>query len=173
MHPEIECPVCKKIGLKITFHSHEIPYFGEAIEEITRCSNCNYRHVDTLILEEKGPVEYSLKIDGERDMLIRVIRSSHATIEIPELGVKITPGVDSEGYITNVEGVLERIEDAIRTAKKAADQRTRKDVDALMKRIGSLKEGKGGATLYLADPTGNSAIVSEKAIKNVPEGEKR
>jgi len=40
-----------------------------------------------------------------------VIKSGTTTIRIPEFGAKITPGPYSEGFITNVEGVLSKVED--------------------------------------------------------------
>lgn len=164
MQSKIECPVCKEFGMRVTFDTYKIPHFGEAMISLSACSKCGYKHSDTLILEEKGPVGYTLKIDDEKDMFTKVIKSSYATIEIPELGVKITPGSHSEGCITNVEGVLARIEDVVKGVN-ASDKAALKKAGELLKKIALLKEGIGKATLHLLDPTGNSAIVSDKAVK--------
>ncbi|MDI6655688.1 MAG: ZPR1 zinc finger domain-containing protein, partial [Candidatus Hydrothermarchaeota archaeon] len=111
MHVDAPCPACEKLGLDVAFHIHEIPYFGDVMENVISCSSCSYRHADVIILETKEPTRYALKVESEEDMLIRVVRSGSAKIEIPELGIKITPGLNSEGYVSNVEGVLARIED--------------------------------------------------------------
>lgn len=153
------CPVCEKAGLEITTNTHNIPYFEEVMESVFKCSNCGYRHVDVLVLGEKEPSRYTLKIDSARDMHARVVRSGKATVEIPEIGVKITPGPDSEGYITNVEGVLKRIEDVIRMQAK-----TEKSEEVLEK-IEKAKDGKTTLHLKIRDPSGNSAIISKKAKK--------
>lgn len=33
-------------------------------------------------------MQYTLKVESEEDMLVRVVRSGSARIEIPELGIK-------------------------------------------------------------------------------------
>ncbi|MEE8358638.1 MAG: ZPR1 zinc finger domain-containing protein [Candidatus Hydrothermarchaeales archaeon] len=165
MQAGTECPVCKKPGLTVAFDKYVIPHFGEAMISLASCSECGYKHSDTLIVEESNPVEYTLKISCEQDMSVRVIRSSRATVEIPELGVKISPGSHSEGYITNVEGVLERIKEAIETGVRGSDKSARRKAEELYDKISLLKEGKGVATLHILDPSGNSAIWSKKAVK--------
>ena len=37
-----------------------------------------------------------------------------AAIEIPELGVRIDPGPSCQGFVSNVEGVLDRIEQVVK-----------------------------------------------------------
>lgn len=153
------CPVCGKAGLKITSNTHDIPYFEDVMETLTKCDSCGYRHVDVLVLGEKEPARYTLKIESAGDMHARVVRSGKATVEVKELGVKITPGPDSEGYITNVEGVLKRIEDVV-FMQKSSDKK-----EELLKKINDAKEGKFTLELIITDPSGNSAIISGKARK--------
>lgn len=153
------CPVCEKAGLKTTSNTHDIPYFEEVMEMLTKCDSCGYRHVDVLVLGEKEPARYTLKIESAGDMHARVVRSGRSIVEVPELGVKITPGPDAEGYISNVEGVLKRIEDAIRM--HPASEKSKE----LLEKIKRAKEGRETLHLKIEDPTGNSAIISEKALK--------
>jgi zinc finger protein len=155
----LKCPVCKKKGLKITFEIQKIPYFGEVMESTMKCSFCRYRSTDVMILDEKEPTRYLLSIENEEDMSIRVVRSSRASIEIPEIGVKITPGPQAEGYISNVEGVLRRIENVLHSNYWNKNRKATQILD----KIKDIKEGKKTATLILEDPTGNSVIASEKA----------
>jgi zinc finger protein len=153
------CPVCKKAGLKMTSNTHNIPYFEEVMETLTKCNSCGYRHVDVLVLGEKEPVIYTLKIDSKEDMHARVVRSGRSIVEVPELGVKITPGPDAEGYISNVEGVLKRIEDVIRMHPVSENSKD------LLQKINRAKEGKETLHLKIEDPSGNSVIISKKAQK--------
>ena len=46
----------------------------------------------------------------------RVVRSTGARIEIPEFGVRIDPGPACEGFVSNVEGVLDRIGKVVKGA---------------------------------------------------------
>ncbi len=141
-----------------------MPYFGEVMESTVECSNCHYKHADVLSLEKKGPVEYSFETESAEDMLVRVVRSSYATIEIPELGVKISPGAVGESFISNVEGVLSRLEDILLTAQMTSPDK-KKRADEILKKIERIKKGEERMRLIIRDPTGNSAIVSERAIR--------
>lgn len=88
MHVDTHCPACKKLGLDATFHIHNIPYFGDVMEDVISCPSCSYRHADVIALENGEPTRYTLKVEGEEDMLVRVVRSGNARIKIPELGIK-------------------------------------------------------------------------------------
>ncbi len=133
------------------------------MESVLKCNACGYRHVDGVLLEKKAPVRLSLKISSPEDMMIRVIRSSNAKVEIPELGIKIVPGMAATGYITNVEGILVRIEDVLQKVENGAKKKKAK---RLLKKIKDVKEGKEVVHLIMEDPTGNSAIISEKVLKD-------
>ena len=93
------------------------------------------------------------------------MRSSEATIKIPYMG-SIEPGAASEGFITNVEGVLDRIKQHVEHLRDAAEEdEDRKKAKNLLKKIQKIKWGEETMKLIIEDPTGNSAIVSEKAKK--------
>lgn len=133
------------------------------MESVIRCNACGYRHVDGVLLEKKAPVRLSLKISSPEDMMVRMIRSSNAKVEIPELGIKIAPGMAATGYITNVEGILVRLEDVL---QKIENGGKKKKAKMLLKKIKDVKEGKKAVHLIMEDPTGNSAIISEKVLKD-------
>lgn len=165
MHVDAPCPACEKVGLEVAFHIHRIPYFGEVMENIIFCSSCGYRHADVVTLETKEPTRCTLKVESEEDMLIRVVRSGSARIEIPELGIKITPGLNSEGYVSNVEGVLERIEDVLAMMGSWKGGKKGEMAGKLLTRIKKIKTGKETVRLIIEDSAGNSAIISDKAVK--------
>lgn len=87
------------------------------------------------------------------------------TLTIPELGVHIDPGPACQGFVTNVEGVLDRIERVVQAALFWAENEERKNASTLLERIAEARAGALPFTLILDDPSGNSAIVSEKAQK--------
>ena len=67
--------------------------------------------------------------------------------------------------MTNVEGVLDRIAQAIRTAIRDGDETERENGRVLLDRIECIKAGKMPVTVILQDPMGNSVLVSDKAQK--------
>ena len=94
-----DCPVCKgRNTLEMTSKTEEIPYFGEILESTIICSECGYRHTDTICLEQKEPVYYSLLI-SKTNINARVVKSQTATLSIPNLGLKVEPGPKSQGYV--------------------------------------------------------------------------
>lgn len=160
------CPLCCS-EIVFDWETQEIPYFGEAMMVTGNCS-CGFRHADTILLSSKEPSRYTLPVESMDDLDARVIRSSSGTIRIPELGVDVEPGCASESYITNVEGILDRVqgivEFATRTAREAKDpDRTRKG-EEILETMEQVRLGRSRVTLVLEDPLGNSAIASEKAV---------
>ena len=166
MEIPLACPVCGNTPMKLITNVHTIPYFRKVMETTLICEKCGYRHPDIIVLGERTPMRYEIEISSEEDLTIRVIRSSSGTIRIPELGVTIEPGPYSMGFVSNVEGVLERVLYALRIAKRGATKEEEiKKAEEIEKKIGLVKEGKFKITLVLEDPLGNSAIISSKAKK--------
>ena len=96
---------------------------------------------------------------------MRVIKSGTATVSIPEFKATITPGPHSEGYISNVEGILLKIEDALTFMLATAKGSRLRRGEMLLKRMRMARESKPGFTFVIKDPLGNSAIVSSKPGK--------
>ncbi|MCO6041689.1 MULTISPECIES: ZPR1 zinc finger domain-containing protein [Thermococcus] len=162
-----DCPICGgKNTLKALNHIHEIPYFGKVMESTIICEKCGYRNADVMILEEKEPKLYSIKVEEEKDLFTRVVRSKSGTIELEEIGVKIEPGPASQGFVTNIEGVLERTRETLLMARnfktQENDEESVKKIDELLSYIEEVKEGKKPLTVKIMDPFGNSALIGEK-----------
>jgi zinc finger protein len=159
-----DCPVCKsKNTLEMTSKTEKIPYFGEILESTLLCSECGYRHSDTICLEQKEPVRYSLNINQD-NINARVVKSQSATLSIPELGLKVEPGPKSQGYVSNVEGVLNRFESAVATAIEwAEEENITENALKILEKIENLKSGDEVATLVIEDPFGHSLIIHEDA----------
>lgn len=162
-----DCPICGGKGtLKAIQHIHEIPYFGKVMESTIICEKCGYRNADVMILEDRPPKLYTVKVEEEKDLFTRVVRSKSGTIELEEMGVKIEPGPAAEGFITNVEGVLERVRETLLMAREfrrqEGDEEAVKKADEILSYIEDVKEGKKPLTVRIADPLGNSALIGEK-----------
>lgn len=161
-----QCPLCHK-EIIMNWERDEIPYFGDVMY-ITACCDCSFRFTDTMILSQKEPVRYELAIEGSEDLYAKVVRSTSGTIKVPELGIVVEPGSISESYITNIEGVLDRILGVVISATKwVADEPEKYERGLqLQEMIHEAVDGKRKLTVIIEDPLGNSAIISEKAVSS-------
>lgn len=161
-----DCPICKVKGsLEVKTKTENIPYFGEIMESTITCLKCGFKHSDIICLEIKEPVKYTMEVNKNK-LNVRIVKSQSATVEIPELGIKVEPGPQSQGYVSNVEGVLERFEKAVKTALSwADDEKTKKNAVKILEEIKEVKEGTKTVTLIIEDPYGHSLIEDENVIK--------
>lgn len=159
------CPSCNRKSLRVNNTIISIPYFGEVLDFTILCDNCGYRRADIMPTEVKEPSRYSLNVESACDVSIRIVKSSTCTIRIPELGVTVEPGPLSEGYISNVEGLLSRISKVINMGMKMGEDEEKKNGKELIDRINKLIEGHETVCIILEDPLGYSTIASDKAIK--------
>ncbi len=159
------CPMCFKKTLTLMEQHKEVPYFGGIFIFSMTCSNCKFHKTDVEAAEEHEPARYTIEVNCEDDMKIRIVKSSQATIKIPHI-TTVTPGPASNGYVTNVEGVLNRIKAAVETAKNDADEKAdRKKAKNMLKKLTKVIWGQDKLKIIIEDPTGNSAIISDKAQK--------
>jgi zinc finger protein len=160
------CPICNKKSLTLMEREEEVPYFGKMAIFSMTCSECKYHKADIEALEKKDSSKFTFEVSSEEDLKVRLIKSSEATIKIPHI-TTITPGPSSQGYITNVEGLLNRVKKEIETLRDSVeDNNDRKKAKNMLKKIQKVMWGREKLKIILEDPTGNSAIVSENAIKS-------
>jgi zinc finger protein len=164
--PIERCPICRS---RDTFHVKgridEIPYLGELMVTSANCTSCKFRHSDVMCLGERPPLRYEFQITSEEDLKVRVVKSSTGTIKLPELGVTVEPGPASQGYVSNVEGVLDRVREAMKLAIEKVDAQRRRRGKVRIKKLDEVCAGKRRVRLILMDPFGHSAIVDERAKK--------
>ena len=158
------CPSCSN-EIEYLYQTENIPYFSEILIISANCPTCGYRYVNTQLLKSAEPSRYEFSISAAEDLSTRVVRSMGGTVKIPELGVQIDPGPACQGFVTNVEGVLDRIEDIVQSAFLWTEDEEKKNAHVLLERIAQARSGTFPFTLILDDPSGNSAIVSKKAKK--------
>lgn len=158
------CPCCNT-EIEYLYKTENIPYFSDILIISAICPSCGYKFVDTQLLKHNEPARYTLAIGAEDDLSVRVIRSMSASIEIPELGVRIDPGPVCQGFVSNVEGVLDRIVDVVKGAFRWGTDEEKENATALLANIAKVKTGTFPITLILEDPSGNSGIIAETVVK--------
>lgn len=162
------CSFCKKKTLTLIEQEKEIPHFGKVYLFSMSCSSCKFHKADVEAAESKEPSKYTITIDNKKDMDIKVVKSSEATVKIPNLRLSIEPGPASIGYITNVEGIITRFEDVIKDQRdddEEEDLKIKKAAKNLLKKLWKVKLGDMPVKLVIEDPSGNSVIISPKAQK--------
>ncbi len=127
---------------------------------------CSFRFADTMILSSKEPMRYEMPVEAPEDLDARVIRSISGTIRIPEMGIVIEPGTVSESYITNIEGILQRVQSVLMTASRWVQEDKDKFARSqeLLHMLEEVIEGRKKITVIIEDPLGNSAIISKKTV---------
>ena len=158
------CPSCNT-EIEYLYKTENIPYFSDILIISAICPSCGYKFVDTQLLKHGEPARYSVTIDVEEDLAIRVVRSMSASIEIPEFGVRIDPGPTCQGFISNVEGVLDRIATVVNMTFRWGTDEEKENATALLANIARVKAGTFPVTLILEDPSGNSGIIADKTVK--------
>ncbi|HII16425.1 TPA: ZPR1 zinc finger domain-containing protein [Candidatus Woesearchaeota archaeon] len=161
------CPMCHAKTLTLMESERDVPYFGKVYLFSMNCASCKYHLADVETESENPPVKYALDISSEEDMKIRVVKSSQATVKLPHIAT-ITPGSAASGYVTNVEGILNRVRHQIESARDAEDDdpEAKKKAKSLLKKITKIQCGHEKQKLIIDDPSGNSAIISDKAEKS-------
>ena len=166
---EQPCPICfSDEGLTMIAHTSEIPYFGEHTQLTILCPSCGWKHTDFIPAEGKKPGAFSLEIEGIDMLSVRIIRSSSCTIKIEELGLEVEPGGATTGYVSNIEGVLNRFQGAVemmyRQAKTSNEKETIRKCEALLEKINLVKDGNLMVEITLLDPMGHSQILHQNAV---------
>jgi zinc finger protein len=160
------CPSCGQKTLNLVEYDTEIPYFGKAFIYSMDCDHegCGYHLADVELEKNEGPTKVEIDVSLEEDMKIRVVKSSAATIKIPRI-MSIEPGPVSNGYITNVEGVLSRVKRMLEKERDDDDveKENYKKLKNMIKKIQDVMWGQDTLKIIIEDPTGNSAIISDKA----------
>lgn len=162
MEMNLRCPACDSDSMASDQTEYEVEHFGSVLLSVSTCQNCGYKHTDVTTLTAREPVALTAKIISPEDLNMRVIKSGTATVSIPEFRATITPGPYSEGYISNVEGILGKVEDALTLMLSSAKGKSLERGEKMLRKIRISREQKPNFTLVIKDPLGNSAIVSSQ-----------
>jgi len=161
------CPMCRKKTLILTEAETEVPFFGKLFVFGMKCESCKFNKSDVEAAEQKEPCKCTIEINGKDDLKIRIVKSAEAKVKIPHVG-SIEPGPASQGYVTNVEGVINKIKEQIEFVKENEDDASaKKKAKNLLKKLQKVLWGNEKLKIIIEDKTGNSAIISEKAEKKI------
>ena len=161
------CPMCHKNTMTLIENEMEVPYFGKCYLFSLSCSDCSFHKADVeSVNEEREPCKIEFEVtDVKKDLSVRIVKSSHATVKIPTLRMSVEPAIASNGYITNVEGILNRFKKIIEGERDNAEENdVKKKAKNLLKKIWKIECGDEPVKIVIEDPSGNSAIISEKAV---------
>jgi zinc finger protein len=159
----VRCPSCAAPEATLRTLGLDIPYFGEIIESVFLCARCGFRHTDMMIPRRSTPTEYSIKVEGERDLFVRAVKSCSATVEVPELGLLWEPGPASNAEVTNVEGLLMRFDDAVRRAMALFEgEDNAAKAREILAALADANDGRRVVTVVIRDPYGNSALIDPR-----------
>jgi len=151
---------CTSCGMEdsLTISTYTITeFFKEGMLEVVYlCESCGWRGCDVYPMNEGRAERLEFRVEKEADLNVHVARSSTSVVRIPELGVEIKPGSSPEGYITTVEGILDRIEAAVKVKARSG---------TVARVVRQMREGKKPFTLVIEDSAGNSRIASRKVKK--------
>jgi zinc finger protein len=161
---QTSCPQCDK-SASIVQVPETVPLFGQILLQTIVCTHCGFKWSDVMSVEVREPCGYEAKISTEKDLSIKLIRNSSGTVEIPELGVLLEPGALSEGFFTNMEGLLERVESVLVMLIRSNSGETRKNAEGVMEKLLLCKAGKLSFTVRVLDPFGGSALIGEHVKK--------
>ena len=166
MRQEVQgsCPACGE-EVDYLYETEQIPYFSEILIITCSCPLCGYRFSDVQSLTSNEPVRFEFRVEQEEDLMVRVVRSTQGEISIPELGVEIHPGPACEGFVSNVEGLLLRIDKVLDGVLIDGEDDERRKALELKEKISMAGTASCPLTIIITDPLGNSLIDSERAKK--------
>ena len=113
-----DCPVCREKKATMTEIEQDVPFFGKTFIFSIRCSACGYKKSDVESAEKRPPAKLSFTVEKTDDLKVRVVKSSGATVKFGRLG-SIESGETSDGYVTNIEGLLERFKKVVENYRDA------------------------------------------------------
>src|SRR3989344_5326669 len=157
------CTFCGESKATLREDEVDIPYFGRVFIFSMHCGACNAHQSDVEPAEQKEPCKFTFEVENDSDLNVKIVKSGEATVKIPHI-ITIEPGPAANGYVTNVEGLLERVKSIIEsTAESEDDPNVKKKAKNLIKKLNKVMVGREKLKIILEDKTGHSAIISEKA----------
>lgn len=157
----VPCPACGAEGHN-KMCTVSIPFFKELIIMAFSCDECGHHdsEVKTGGNVSKNARKITLKCDNEEDLKRDVFKSDSAQLEIPEVGLELTPGTLGGVYST-VQGLIQKITENLKENNPFGGD---SDLDAkgkLEKFFADMKEiedMKRPFTLIIDDPLDDSFI---------------
>lgn len=140
---------------------YEFSGFGSVYLLSAVCRNCGFKHTDVMeVNPHQDPLRITVVVEGPDDVNHLVVRSSYATIKMPELGVTITPGPYAQGVISTIEGFLHRAREIVEfLASNELDEEQMRKCSETLNKLTAAIEGRLKFTFIIEDPSGLSTVV--------------
>ena len=162
-----KCPMCGEKALDVRELEYEAPYVGKIYVYSMKCYNCGYVFKRAYSLEDKKPCRIKYSVEDEEDLKALVIRSESARVDVPELDASIDPGPAAETVIMSLEGLLDRIREALVVMIRWAETPEQvKRGEEILKVLDEVLKGRRKVTLIIEDPRGLSAIIPPEGRKS-------
>jgi len=151
----------KESSLVVSEICYEFPGFGSVYLLSAICRNCGFKHTDVIeVNPHQDPLRITVVVEEPDDVNHLVVRSSYATVKMPELGVTITPGPYAQGVISTIEGFLHRAKEIVEfLASSELDEEQMKKCLETLDKLTMAIEGRLKFTLIIEDPSGLSTVV--------------
>ncbi len=162
---KMKCPFCGG-DMIVKETEYEVPGLGKVILVSRRCTRCGYRKNEVIPLKSEGHKRIYLRVEDKEDFKAKITRSPFARILVPELGLEMTPGIDAEIFVTNVEGVLRLFLDAAERIRAMEGGELSEAEKELRRRVENLE---GGFTVVIDDREGISSVSGARQGKVVVE----
>ena len=150
----------------------EIPHFKEMHLIVFSCKKCGFKLNDFQTIEEGEPIYLEYQVKTVKDLTTKIIRAVSASIEIPEIGTRIDPGIAAIAWVNNIEGVLVDIKEKVigLIADKDMDDSTRQVAIDRLELINDLIEVRKPFRIRIIDEKGNSGMVpaSKENYRELP-----
>lgn len=155
------CPFCFKKTLSLGEEEKGISGFGAVFLLSMECSSCNFSKTD---VELPNPIKksYTFNVNSKKDLDVVIVKSSSSKVKFPNIRKSINPSENSNGYITNVGGLIDKFEEILISEKNSCDDaKERKSIKNSLKKLWKVKLGEVPFKIIIEDPSGNSVIVSD------------
>src|SRR3989338_6555425 len=92
-----KCPMCQKDTLMLYETEQDIPFFGKVFIFGMQCNNteCNYKQNDVEAEKQGEPSKIEFTVENTKDLNVRLVKGSEATVRIPQLKMSVEPGIAS------------------------------------------------------------------------------
>jgi zinc finger protein len=158
-----QCPICGTKSLSLNEEEKEINKIGKVFLFSMKCSNCGYSKKDVEFEKESKGCKITFTTNKEKDFNIGVIKSSYAIVKLPQLRMKLESGPDSNGGFYKIKEIIEDFKKLLNEEKNSDEPKERKHARNLSKKLWKAELGDVPLKIVIEDPSGNSAILSDKA----------
>ncbi|HDI32212.1 MAG TPA: ZPR1 zinc finger domain-containing protein [Thermofilum sp.] len=154
------CPICGYRDFTIKEAVYNVPNIGRLLIVTKLCPSCGFRRVEELPLTKKRRKRIYYKVNKRDDIYAKVIRSNMASVEIVEIDSSISPGLQAPLYVTNVEGIVHKFLDILKSMEVLSVSKERKEhLVRIKKRLERMLKPSVSYTLIIDDPLGVSNII--------------